>query len=100
MEWQIWLTFIGAAIAIAISPGPGAILSMSTGLAHGVRRSYWTIVGLEIGLMTQLSLVAVGLGAAIAKSITAFTVLKWLGMAYLSYLAVRQWRSAADDLTE
>jgi homoserine/homoserine lactone efflux protein len=100
MEWQVWLAFIGAAIAIALSPGPGAILSMSTGLAHGVRRSYWTIVGLEIGLMVQLTLVAVGLGAAIAKSIVVFTAIKWLGVAYLIYLAVRQWRSAAVDLSE
>jgi homoserine/homoserine lactone efflux protein len=100
MEWQVWLAFLGAAVAISVSPGPGAILSMSTGLANGVRRSYWTIVGLEIGLMVQLALVAVGLGAAIAKSILAFAVIKWLGVAYLIYLAVRQWRSTAVDLTE
>jgi homoserine/homoserine lactone efflux protein len=97
MEGQLWLAFLGAAIAISVSPGAGAILSMSTGLAHGVRRSYWSIVGLEIGLMAQLALVAVGLGAAIAKSILAFTVIKWLGVAYLIYLAFRQWRSAAID---
>jgi homoserine/homoserine lactone efflux protein len=98
MEWPLWLTFLGAAIAISVSPGAGAILSMATGLAHGMRRSYWTIVGLEIGLMAQLSLVAVGLGAALANSVLAFNVIKWIGVVYLVYLAVRQWRSASFDL--
>ncbi|MCV7322017.1 homoserine/homoserine lactone efflux protein [Mycolicibacterium confluentis] len=98
MELQLWLAFIGASIAISVSPGAGAILSMATGLSHGVRRTYWSILGLQIGLMTQLALVAVGLGALVASSVLAFTVVKWLGVLYLVYLAVRQWRSAAMDL--
>ncbi|VEG54762.1 lysine exporter protein LysE/YggA [Mycolicibacterium aurum] len=98
MTWQMWLAFFGAAIVIAVSPGAGAVQSMATGLTHGVKRGYWSIAGLEVGLMLQLTLVAVGLGAAVANSILAFTVIKWLGVAYLAYLAVRQWRSAALDL--
>ncbi|CAN5439626.1 hypothetical protein BH09ACT8_BH09ACT8_00410 [soil metagenome] len=76
MHWQLWLAFLGAAIAISISPGAGAILTMATGVAHGVRRTYWSITGLEIGLMVQLALVAVGLGAALANSVLAFDVIK------------------------
>lgn len=98
MEWEVWLAFLGAAIAISVSPGAGAILSMATGLTHGLRRSYWSIIGLEIGLMVQLALVAIGLGAALANSVLAFTIIKWLGVAYLIYLAVRQWRAAGVDL--
>jgi homoserine/homoserine lactone efflux protein len=100
MQWDLWLAFIGASIAISVSPGAGAIQSMSTGLTHGLRRGAWSIAGLQIGLMTQLAVVAVGLGAAVAKSVTAFTVIKWIGVLYLIYLAIRQWRTAADDLTE
>ena len=100
MAWQVWLTFVGAAIAIAVSPGAGAIQSMATGLTHGVRRGYWSILGLEVGLMLQLALVAVGLGAVVANSIIAFNVIKWAGVAYLIYLAVRQWRTATIDLRE
>lgn len=94
----MWLAFFGAAIVIAVSPGAGAVQSMATGLSYGVKRGYWSIFGLEVGLMLQLTLVAVGLGAAVANSILAFTIIKWLGVAYLLYLAVRQWRSAAVDL--
>jgi homoserine/homoserine lactone efflux protein len=100
MTFQAWLAFFGAAILIAVSPGAGAIQSMATGLTHGVRRGYWSIVGLEIGLMLQLTLVAIGLGALVTNSIVAFNVVKWFGVAYLLYLAVRQWRSAARDLRE
>jgi homoserine/homoserine lactone efflux protein len=65
-----------------------------------VRRGYWSILGLEVGLMLQLALVAIGLGAAVANSILAFNIIKWIGVAYLVYLAVRQWRTATIDLRE
>jgi homoserine/homoserine lactone efflux protein len=100
MAWEVWLTFVGAAILIAVSPGAGAIQSMATGLTHGVRRGYWSILGLEIGLMLQLTLVAVGLGAIVTSSILVFNVIKWIGVAYLLYLAVHQWRTATRDLRE
>jgi homoserine/homoserine lactone efflux protein len=100
VAWDVWLTFVGAAIAIAVSPGAGAIQSMATGLTHGVRRGYWSILGLEIGLMLQLALVAAGLGAVVTNSILAFNVIKWVGVAYLVYLAVRQWRTATVDLRD
>ena len=100
MQWDLWLAFVGASIAISVSPGAGAIQSMSTGLTHGLRRGAWSVAGLQIGLMSQLAVVAVGLGAAVARSVTAFTVIKWIGVLYLIYLAVRQWRATAGDLTE
>jgi homoserine/homoserine lactone efflux protein len=99
-DWHLWLGFLAASIAIAFSPGAGAIQSMSSGLTHGLRRTYWSIAGQELGLLLQLSLVAVGLGAIVARSIVAFTVIKFVGVAYLLYLAVRQWRASGRDLRE
>lgn len=100
MTWQIWLAFLGASIAISLSPGAGAIQSMATGLTHGVRRGSWSVLGLQFGLLAQLVLVAVGLGAVVAKSMLAFHIVKWIGVAYLIYLAVQQWRSASQDLRD
>ena len=100
MQWELWLAFVGASIAISVSPGAGAIQSMATGLRHGVRRGYWSIAGLQIGLVMQLMLVAIGLGAVVAKSVLMFTVIKWIGVGYLVYLAVRQWRTASVGLGE
>src|SRR3990167_4814537 len=98
MELSTWLTFFAASWAISISPGPGAIASMSAGLNHGFKRGYVTIFGLVLGIWTQLLIVGVGLGALVAASSTAFTVVKWLGVAYLVWLGIAQWRAPARPM--
>lgn len=100
MSWSVWLTFLGASIVISLSPGAGAIASMSTGLRYGLRRGYWNIFGLQIGLLVQIGIVAVGLGAVLANSALAFTAIKWFGVAYLVYLGIRQWRSAPSEVAD
>lgn len=94
MSWQLWLAFFGASWVISLSPGAGAIASMSTGLRHGFLRGYWNILGLQLALLLQVAIVAAGVGALLAGSTTAFLIVKWFGVAYLAYLGVRQWRSA------
>jgi homoserine/homoserine lactone efflux protein len=98
MELSTWLAFFAASWAISISPGPGAIASMSAGLNHGFRYGYVTIFGLVLGIWTQLLIVGVGLGALIAASGTAFTVVKWLGVGYLVWLGIAQWRAPARPM--
>jgi homoserine/homoserine lactone efflux protein len=98
MELTTWLTFFAASWAISISPGPGAIASMSAGLNHGFKYGYVTIFGLVLGIWTQLLIVGAGLGALIAASNTAFTVVKWLGVGYLVWLGMAQWRAPARPL--
>ena len=104
MSWQLWLAFFAAAWAISLSPGPGAVAVTSASLQHGFARGWFAIVGLVLGFWTQLVIVAAGVGAIIATSALAFAIVKWLGVAYLVYLGVRQWRApplafepAADD---
>ena len=98
MEFTTWLTFFAASWAISISPGPGAIASMSAGLNHGFRYGYVTVFGLVLGIWSQLLIVGVGLGALIAASSTAFTLVKWLGVAYLVWLGIAQWRAPARPM--
>ncbi len=98
MELSTWLTFFAASWAISISPGPGAIASMSAGLNHGFKYGYVTIFGLVLGIWTQLLIVGVGLGALMATSNTAFVVVKWLGVAYLVWLGIQQWRAPARPM--
>ncbi|WP_072806381.1 homoserine/homoserine lactone efflux protein [Rhodococcoides yunnanense] len=100
MTWQVWLTFLGASVVISLSPGAGAIASMSTGLRYGLRRGYWNIAGLQIGLVLQIAIVAVGLGALLANSALAFSAIKWFGVLYLVYLGIRQWRAAPTDIAD
>ena len=93
MSWQLWLAFFAAAWAISLSPGPGALAVMSASRQHGFARGWFAIVGLVLGFWTQLVVVAAGVGAIIATSALAFAVVKWLGVAYLVYLGIRQWRA-------
>jgi homoserine/homoserine lactone efflux protein len=93
MDQTLWLAFFAAAWAISLSPGPGAVAVMSASLQHGFARGYFATFGLVLGLWTQLVVVAAGVGAIIATSALAFAIVKWLGVAYLVYLGIRQWRA-------
>lgn len=95
MDLSTWLAFFAAAWAISLSPGAGAVAAMSAGLNHGFRHGYVMTFGLITGIWTQVLVVGLGLGALIAASSLAFTVLKWLGVAYLVWLGIRQWRAPA-----
>ncbi len=96
MELSVWLAYFAAAWVIAISPGSGAVLSMTHGLAYGVRGASATILGLQLGVATILLIAGVGVGAVLIASATAFTVVKVVGAFYLIWLGWRQWRSPVD----
>lgn len=94
MELSVWLAYFAAAWVIAISPGSGAVLSMTHGLAYGVRGASATILGLQMGVATILLVAGVGVGAVLVASATAFTVVKVVGACYLIWLGWRQWTAA------
>ncbi|MBC7993138.1 MAG: LysE family transporter [Rhizobacter sp.] len=95
MELTTWLAFFAASWAISISPGAGAVAAMSAGLNHGFARGYFLTLGLVLGIWTQVLVVGLGLGALIATSSIGFAVVKWLGVAYLVWLGIKQWRAPA-----
>ena len=96
MDWHVWLAYFLAAWLIALSPGSGAVLSMSHGLQYGVRQTTATIVGLQIGLASILLVAGAGVGALLLASTTAFMIVKVLGAGYLIWLGVKQWRAPVD----
>ncbi len=98
MTLDLWLAYLGAAVLISVSPGAGAVTSMSSGLAVGLRRGMWNILGLQIALVGQVVLVAVGLGAVVTSSEAAFEAIRWAGVAYLVWLAIQQWRARPHDV--
>jgi len=95
MDLSVWLTFFLASWAISISPGAGAVAAMSAGLNHGFVRGYAMTSGLVLGIGVQVAVVGLGLGALIAASSVAYGLVKWLGVAYLVFLGIRQWRAPA-----
>lgn len=93
MTLTLWLTFLAAAILIAVSPGSGAVLSMSHGLSYGVRKTTATILGLQAGLVLLLLVAGAGVGSLLLASEMAFNIVKTVGALYLIYLGLAQWRA-------
>ncbi|AHD12329.1 threonine transporter RhtB [Pseudomonas sp. FGI182] len=100
MSMEVWLGFFAACWVISLSPGAGAIASMSSGLQYGFWRGYWNALGLQLGLVVQIAIIAAGVGAILAASATAFQIIKWFGVAYLVYLAYKQWRALPMDMSD
>lgn len=99
MALETWLAFFVACWVISLSPGAGAIASMSSGLQYGFWRGYWNALGLQIGLALQIAIVAAGVGALLATSALAFSLIKWFGVIYLVWLAIGQWRALPSDMS-
>ncbi|WP_439684221.1 Threonine/homoserine/homoserine lactone efflux protein [Cupriavidus oxalaticus] len=97
MRWEVWLAYFAACWVIAVSPGSGAVLSMSHGLSYGLRRTSTTIFGLQTGLVIVLLIAGGGLGALLLASEQAFMVVKTVGALYLIYLGVQQWREKVES---
>ncbi|HVK94258.1 MAG TPA: LysE family transporter [Noviherbaspirillum sp.] len=93
MSFTTWLTFFAAACIIAVSPGSGAVLSMSHGLSYGVKKTTGTILGLQAGLLLVLFIAGAGVGSILLASELAFNIVKTVGALYLIYLGFSQWRA-------
>jgi homoserine/homoserine lactone efflux protein len=61
MRWEVWLAYFAACWVIAVSPGSGAVLSMSHGLSYGLKKTSTTILGLQTGLVIILLIAGGGL---------------------------------------
>lgn len=95
MTLAVWLAFLLASLLIAITPGPGAVISMSTGIRHGYWSALSVIAGLQAAILIHLSIVGLGLGAVLAASELAFSLVKFVGAAYLVWLGIQKWRAPA-----
>ncbi|MFV5661455.1 LysE family transporter [Acinetobacter pittii] len=98
MSLQVWFAYMLACWVISISPGAGAIASMSSGLNYGFRHGYWNAIGLQVALVLQIVVVAAGVGVLFATTPLAFQAVKWFGVAYLLYLAYLQWTAPVKDI--
>lgn len=98
MSFQVWFAFMLACWVISLSPGAGAIASMSSGLNYGFKHGYWNAIGLQLALIIQIMIVATGVGVLFATTPWAFQVVKWFGVIYLLYLAYVQWTAPAQNI--
>ncbi len=90
MEFSLWLALVGAGAMISLTPGAGAINTMSNALTAGFRRSIWGILGQQLALIIHIAIVAAGVGLLVSSSPLAFHIIRYAGAAYLIYLGIRK----------
>ena len=93
MSFETWAAFAAASSVLLVIPGPTVLLVVSYALGQGWRTALPMAIGVALGDFTAMTLSMLGLGALLATSATLFTILKWVGAAYLVYLGIKLWRA-------
>lgn len=90
MSMEFWVT----SVIVTATPGTGALFTIAAALSRGSRAGVIAAFGCALGIVPHLVLALTGAAAVLAASPVAFQVLKWLGVAYLVYIAVGMWRGS------
>ena len=100
MQIDHWLAFVAASVVLLAIPGPTILLVLSYALGHGRRPAAAIVAGVALGDLTAMTASMLGLGAVLATSAALFTILRWIGGAYLVYLGVKLWRAPVATAAE
>lgn len=100
MSFETWAAFAAASTILLIIPGPTILLVVSYALGQGWRTALPMAVGVALGDFTAMTLSMLGVGALLAASATVFTLLKWVGAAYLIYLGIKLFRAGGTMTAE
>ena len=93
-----FLIFLGAALLLAVAPGPGMLYVLARSLAGGRREGLLSSLGTFFGGMVHVIGAAAGVSIILAKSAIAFATVKYLGAAYLCFLGIRMIRDARTEM--
>lgn len=91
-----WATFLAAAVVLMVTPGPGMMFCVACGLAGGPRAGVAAGAGSAVGMLVHTALAAGGLSALLLASPAAYEAARWIGAAYLLWLAWTSWRAGGD----
>jgi threonine/homoserine/homoserine lactone efflux protein len=93
MPLSTWLLYAAAVFVLTVTPGPSVLMCVTQGVNHGARRALFAALGSVTAVVGIMACSAIGLGATLAASEHAFSVVKWLGVGYLLYIGVTTLRS-------
>ena len=96
---HLLLAFVGTVTILMLIPGPNVALIVANSIAHGARHGLLTVAGTSSAMVVQLALTALGMAEAMSRLGVWFDALRWIGVAYLLWLGVRQWRAPPTDLS-
>src|ERR671911_671984 len=85
-----FVLFVAAALALLLVPGPAVIYVVARSVEGGRLTGLVSVLGVELGTLMHVVFAAAGLSAIVVSSAAAFSVVKWLGAAYLVWLGLRQ----------
>lgn len=102
MSLHAYLLFVAASVVLVLVPGPDMAYMLTRTVAQGRRAGSMAALGINAGAYVHLASAIAGLSALLLASATAFTIVKWVGAAYLCYLGVRALmsRKAVTNLTD
>jgi threonine/homoserine/homoserine lactone efflux protein len=92
-EWTTLLSYALACFVIIIVPGPTVTVTIANSMKYGTRAGLLNVVGTQIGLITMIAVLALGLSAIVAGLGDVFDILRLAGAAYLIWLGIKLWRS-------
>src|SRR5579863_8107089 len=99
MHLELYLGFVLATTILIMIPGPNVSLIVANSIAYGTRYGLLTVAGTSSAIVFQLALTALGLTATLGLLASWFEWIRWIGVAYLLYLGIRQWIATPVDLT-
>ena len=97
MPIETWLLYVVAVFVLTVTPGPSVLMCVTNGVNYGAKRTLFSALGSVTAVVAIMACSAIGLGAALAASEYAFTVIKWCGVAYLLYIGVTTLRSTDSN---
>lgn len=97
MTTELLITFIAFAFVTSVTPGPNNMMLLASGVNFGLRRSLPHMLGISLGFMLLVMAVGFGLGQLFEQLPMFYTVLRYLGAAYLLYLAWKIANAGAPD---
>jgi threonine/homoserine/homoserine lactone efflux protein len=86
------IEFLITSLIVIVSPGTGVLYTLAAGLSRGARASIVAAFGCTLGIVPHMAAAIFGLAALLHTSAVAFQAFKWLGVAYLLYMAWQAWR--------
>jgi len=97
-DLNFWLLFFSTALALNIAPGPDLLYILTKTIANGKRVGVASALGVCSGALFHVACASLGLSAILVSSAIAFSIVKYIGVGYLLYLAYQSFRSAGTSL--
>lgn len=100
IEWSSFGVFVAAALALLLVPGPAVLYIVARSIDQGRLAGIVSVFGIATGSLVHIAAAALGVSALLISSVLAFTVVKYLGAAYLIYLGIHKLFFEKETLTE